>query len=178
MTENPVKAFFVRDRHPGDLVFAVAFLIISIFLLSRLGIETQWVKNTKLFAQPAFWPGVGVFGMSIFAVLYCIGSVFSPRTHGRWEEVALWTRSIEYALWFMVYVWIVPQIGYLAASLLFTLSLTFRIGYRDQRMFVGAAAIGFFIVFIFKGLLSVKIPGGLIYEYLPDNLRNFMLIYF
>lgn len=179
MTEsNPIRALFERNRHPGDLVFSVAFLILSVSLLSRIGAETQWVKSSKLFAQPAFWPAVSLAGMTVFAILHAIGTVISPRASGRREEVILWLRSLEYALWFMVYVQVVPFIGYLAASLLFALSLTFRIGYRGRRMFLAAAAVGFFTVLVFKSLLSVKIPGGLIYEYLPDGLRNFMLLYF
>ncbi len=175
---NPIRALFERDRRSGDLVFSVGFVILSLFLLSRIGAETQWFKSSGLFTQPAFWPAASLAGMTIFAILHAIGSVVSPRAAGRREEVILWLRSLEYALWFMVYVQVVPLIGYLAASLLFTLSLTFRIGYRGQRMLLAAAAVGFFTVLVFKSLLSVKIPGGLVYEYLPDGLRNFMLLYF
>jgi hypothetical protein len=34
------------------------------------------------------------------------------------------------------------------------------------------------IVLLFKTLLKVNLPGGLIYEALPDGLRQFMLTYF
>lgn len=175
---SPIKTFFERNRHPGDLVFAIMFLVFSLFLLSRIGSETQWVRSTKLFAQPAFWPAVSLFGMSIFSILHAVGSVVSPQSVGRRKEIIFWTRSFEYVLWFMLYVWTVPYIGYLAASLIFTVSLTFRIGYRNRRMFLAAAAVGFFTVLVFKGLLSVKIPGGEVYEFLPGGVRNFMLIYF
>ncbi len=175
---NLVKTWFERKRQPGDLVFSIAFLILSLFLLSRLGAETQWVTGARLFSQPGFWPAISLAGMSMFAILHSIGSVMSLRIPGRWQEVVLWVRSLEYALWFMAYVWLVPRIGYLAASVLFTLSLTFRIGYRSRLSFLAAGLIGFFTVLVFKSLLSVRIPGGLIYEYLPDGLRNFMLIYF
>ena len=33
-------------------------------------------------------------------------------------------------------------------------------------------------VLVFKSMLSVKIPGGEIYEYLPAALRNFMILNF
>ena len=34
------------------------------------------------------------------------------------------------------------------------------------------------IVLLFKSFLQVKLPGGRIYEVLPDGLRSFMLTYF
>jgi len=32
-------------------------------------------------------------------------------------------------------------------------------------------------VVVFKSFLQVKIPGGQLYEFLPDGIRNFMLVY-
>ena len=171
------KTLLKKERRPGDLVFAIFFLALSIFLLSQIGGETKWVKGTKLFAQPAFWPGVGLIGMCVFAAGHCIGSLRSVKTAGRNQELLLWLKSVEYALWFMAYVWIVPVIGYLPATLLFVLTLTIRIGYRGRRTLFSGLLMGAAIVLIFKGLLSVKIPGGQLYEYLPDGLRNFMLLY-
>jgi hypothetical protein len=166
-----------RDRHPGDLVFAVLFLLISAFLVSQLGDQASWVKRTRFFAQPAFWPTVSLIGMLFFAALHCLGSFLSPRTPGRGAELMLWLRSLEYAAWFLVYVWVVPMIGYLGATILFTLMLTYRVGYRTKSMFIGATAMAVGIVVIFKAFLQVKIPAGQIYEYLPDGIRNFMLLY-
>ena len=168
---------FRRERLPGDLVFAVAFVLISILLVSQLGEQASWVKRTKFFAQPAFWPTVSLTGMLFFAVLHCIGSLVSPRTPGRGPEVIFWLRSFEYAGWFLLYVWIVPRLGYLGSTLLFTLILTWRAGYRAKLMFVSAAAMGVGIVVIFKAFLQVKVPAGQVYEYLPDGIRNFMLLY-
>ena len=168
---------FQRERLPGDLVFAVAFLLISIFLVSQLGEQASWVKRTKFFAQPAFWPTISLTGMLLFAVLHCLGSLVSPRTPGRGPEVIFWLRSIEYSGWFLLYVWIVPRLGYLGSTLLFTLILTWRVGYRTKIMFVSAAAMGVGIVVIFKAFLQVKVPAGQVYEYLPDEIRNFMLLY-
>jgi hypothetical protein len=33
------------------------------------------------------------------------------------------------------------------------------------------------VVLVFKGLLSVRIPGALLYEYLPGPLRSFAILY-
>jgi hypothetical protein len=173
-----IVQFFKRDRRPADLIFAAVFLLLALFLVSQLGEETKWVKRTKLFAQPAFWPAVALIGMAFFAVLHFIGSICSPRIPGRREELLLWLRSIEFAFWFLAYVWVVPIIGYLLATILFMLGLTLRLGYREARMYVAAAGTGLFIVVVFKFFLQVKIPGGQIYEYLPDALRNFMILNF
>jgi hypothetical protein len=169
---------FKRDRRCGDLVFAVLFLFLAIFLLTQLGEETKWVKRTKLFAQPAFWPTVSLIGMAFFAFLHFLGSVCSKRIPGRMVEVFVWIRSIEYALWFLIYVWTVPIIGYLLSTLLFIGLLNFRLGYRDPKVILSALATGFAVVVVFKSFLQVKIPGGQIYEYLPNALRNFMLLNF
>jgi hypothetical protein len=171
------RSFLSHERHPGDLVFALVFLLVALFLLSRLGSETKWVNNTKLVAQPAFWPTVSLACMSAFALLYFLGSLVSARSPGRGRELALWGRSIEFALWFMLYVWLVPKTGYLPSTIIFIAMLMLRLGYREKKIILTAVAIGIAIVVIFKGLLEVKIPGGQIYQYLPDAIRNFMLLY-
>jgi hypothetical protein len=173
-----LQDLFKRYRRPGDLVFAVAFLALAIFLLSQLGNQTQWVARTKLFAQPAFWPAISLAAMALFAILHLVGSILSPRIEGRWVEVGFWARSLEYACWFMAYVLIVPLLGYLLSTLLFTVTLALRAGYRDFNYLLAAAAAGLGVVLIFKTFLQVKVPGGKLYEILPEAMRAFMLTYF
>ena len=173
-----LQDLFKRYRRPGDLVFAVFFLLFSILMLAHLGEETEWAKRTKLFAQPAFWPAISLVAMTVFAFLHWISSAISPRLPGRWTEVAFWLRSVEYALWFMAYVSLVPQVGYLPTTIVFTGLLAFRLGYRTWQTIGGAMLTGVVIVVVFKSFLQVKVPGGEIYESLPDGLRSFMLTYF
>jgi hypothetical protein len=45
-------------------------------------------------------------------------------------------------------------------------------------MLLSSVLIALSIVLVFKTFLEVKIPGGIIYEYLPDTLRNFMILNF
>lgn len=165
-------------KKSGDLLFAAAFLVFSLVLLSQLPEQTKWVKKSKLAAQPAFWPAVSLIGMTLFGLAQFATRFRRNDLRREWQEASIWLRSVEFALWFMVYVWIVPMIGYLPASLIFAPSLAMRMGYRSPRMLWAAVGLGFGTVLLFKTLLSVKIPGGAIYEYLPNAARSFMILNF
>jgi len=173
-----LQDMFKRYRRPGDLVFAAVFLLFAILLLSQLGDQTVWKKGTKLFAQPRFWPAVSLGFMTLFAALHLLGSLVSPRIDGRWQEVGFWLRAAEFVLWFLVYVALVPVIGYLLATILFMGALAMRLGYRSPAWLIISTLSAVAIVLIFKTFLQVKIPGGQVYEFLPTALRSFMLTYF
>ncbi|MEZ5791793.1 MAG: tripartite tricarboxylate transporter TctB family protein [Nitratireductor sp.] len=178
MKLKTLKQLFQRYRRPGNLFFATLFLAGSLFLVSQLSVQTQWRAGTKMSAQPALWPIISLVGMTIFAAFNWISSVSSPRIPGRWEEVAYWVRSIEYVLWFMAYVAMVPLLGYLPSSIIFAVTLAVRCGYRDARMLLAAALVAVVIVLLFKTFLQVRIPAGMVYDYLPAVLRKFMLTNF
>ncbi|MEZ5799994.1 MAG: tripartite tricarboxylate transporter TctB family protein [Nitratireductor sp.] len=148
MKLKTLKQLFQRYRRPGNLFFATLFLAGSLFLVSQLSVQTQWRAGTKMSAQPALWPIISLAGMTIFAALNWISSVSSPRIPGRWEEV-YGARSIEYVLWFMVYVAMVPLLGYLPSSIIFAVTLAVRCGYRDARMLLAAALVAVAIVLLF-----------------------------
>jgi len=161
----------------GQLVFALIVVLFATFLLLMLTTETRFTPGKQLFAQPRFWPGAAVIGMLLFSLGY-LCSHFRTRSHHTGTELLLWLRSLEYLLWFMAYVYSVPVIGYLLATLVFMLLLVFRLGYRSVKMLSLALVVGLIVVVVFKSGLSVRIPGGAIYEYLPDALRNFMITNF
>jgi hypothetical protein len=48
---------------PGSALFVMIFLLFAVFLLSQLGAQTRFSARAKIFAQPRFWPAVGVIGM-------------------------------------------------------------------------------------------------------------------
>ena len=165
-------------RISGQLIFAIGFLVCSVFLLSQIGEQTKWVSKTKFFAQPRFWPAVGLLGMVMFggAHLWRL-----PRRRIRRTDVieaAIWVSVLEYAVWFLVYVWVVPIIGYLPATLILMPLLLWRLGYRDKFLLLVGVAFGAAVVVFFKSLLEVRIPGGLLYEYLPGALRSFFILNF
>ena len=94
------------------------------------------------------------------------------------QEAKRWLQVIEYCIWFIAYVWVVPNLGYLISTLIFLPALAYRAGYKNKKMITYAVGIGFSIVVIFKSFLEVKIPGGAIYEFLPNALRSFFILNF
>lgn len=115
--------------------------------------------------------------MAVFGALHLVVS-WRLRAPGGWFEAGAWLRAFEYFFWFMVYVWAVPILGYLLATVLFTVGLALRQGYFRPRQMALAMLLGVVIVLTFKTVLQVKIPGGAIYEHLPDGLRSFMIVNF
>jgi len=173
-----LQNLFKRYRRPGDIVFAWVAFVFSVLLLSQIMDQTTWRSGNKLFAQPRFWPAVSLGGMAIFAALHLLGSALSERIHGRWQEVWLWVCALEYAAWFIAYASAVPYTGYLLTTVVFAVALTLRAGYRRPLIIISAAVCAVVIVVLFKTFLQVNLPSGLIYEYLPDGLRQIMLTYF
>lgn len=173
-----LQALFKRYRRPGDIVFAWVTFAFAVFLLSQIGAETKIDAGGKLVARPWFWPAVSLAGMTVFAALHLLSSIWSERIPGRWAEVWFWVRSLEYAGWFIAYAAVVPVLGYLPTTIGFAVALVLRAGYRSAAMLWGAVAASVVIVVLFKSFLQVKLPAGRVYEYLPDGLRQIMLTYF
>ncbi len=173
----PLKSRPKIDPQPGDFYFAIFILAVALLLIFQIGTETSWVKGTKFFAQPRFWPAVSLTGMTVFASLYFFRSMMSKRAGSDLQELTLWLKSLEFTLWFMAYVFVVPLLGYLISTLIFVYALALRTGYREKGILVMAGVLAVAIVVVFKGFLSVKIPGGQLYEIFPSAIRNFMILY-
>ncbi|MDK3018977.1 tripartite tricarboxylate transporter TctB family protein [Pseudodonghicola flavimaris] len=167
---------FVGPRR-GQLIFALGFVALSLLLLSQIGTQTIWANKTKFFAQPRFWPGVGLGGMVVLGGLHLYRLPWRRFTASDRAEVIRWAQVLEYTLWFLVYVLIVPVIGYLLSTLIFVPALTWRMGYRRPLILWASVVFALAVVVLFKTFLSVKIPGGLIYDYLPGALRSFFILY-
>lgn len=167
-------------HHPAEIIFGVAAFLIAILLAALLPRETSWIGGLHLLKQPAFWPFVSIAGMVIFGACELFWAWRRRKaTDGAaiGAEVLDWMKAVEFAAWFLAYVWLVPVLGYLPASIAFCVALTVRLGYRGRRMHVAAVLTAIATVVVFKSLLDVKIPGGAIYEYLPAGIRNFMILY-
>ncbi len=178
---------FENRRQPGDSLFATIVFVLTVFLLSQLGTQTKWIEGTKLLAQPRFWPALSLILMLLFAAGYLY---FSLRDVVRknadslddklWQpgEVLNWLRTLEYAVYFLIYVSAVPKLGYLISTLVFILLLTFRAGYRERRFAGWSLVVGLLVVILFKSLLQVKLPAGEIYDLLPEAIGGIMIRYF
>ena len=162
---------------PGAALFAIFFVVVTAGLLSQLADQTRYSSSGLLVAQPRFWPFVALTGM----VLFGLGHFWSvwPRREKRWFAVLVdWFLVLEFVAWFLGYVYLVPLSGYLLTTIAFMLLLTFRMGYRDLRQLGIAALTGLAVILLFKTGLAVKIPGGQLYESLPEPLRSFMIVNF
>ena len=162
---------------PATLVFALLFVLASAVLLSQLGTQTIWSSGKHPTAQPRFWPSVGLIMMLGFGALHLWQTRSAPRA-GSLGEVGLWLRGLEYVAWFIGYVFLVPILGYLPASILIAVALVLRLGLWSLRWVGWAILLAFGIVVVFRVLLRVNVPGGAVYHWLPSGLSNFMLTYF
>lgn len=176
-----------RTTSTGAVLFAALFCVATLLLLSQIGGQTKFKPSGSMFAQPRFWPALGLGGMLLFGGANLVllwrdlaagrGSLRRP-LHHMLPILSDAVRVLEYALWFMAYVWVTPLAGYLPATICFMCLLAVRTGYRNKRMIGVAALAGAAIVLLFKTLLAVKIPGGAAYEMLPDAARALMIAYF
>lgn len=167
-----------RTRGAGQILFVLAALAGTLLLLSQIGTQTAWVDSAKsLPAQPRFWPAVGLVLMAVPLAVMLWQSKRRLPQRADWIEAKRWLEPVEYAVWFMAYVFLVPLVGFLPMSLLFAPLLTWRLGYRGPVPLWLSVIFAVALVVLFKGLLGVKIPGAAIYDALPDSLRAFALQY-
>ncbi|MEM7170754.1 MAG: tripartite tricarboxylate transporter TctB family protein [Pseudomonadota bacterium] len=172
---------------PGEFFFILALTVIAAILLAQIGDQTKFYKRLKLPTQPGFWPAVGLGGMVLSGAALAVSAWYKRRREGAsgqdlqeqdLQEMVFIARAGEFMLWFMFYVWITPWAGYLASTILFVMCLAWRAGYRTTGMQALSAGLAVFIVVLFKSFLSVKIPGGAVYDLLPPDLQSFMAINF
>ena len=169
------------NRQGGlQFAFGVASFGAALLLLLLIPSQTTWLDGQPLTKQPALWSIVSISGMLLFGFFELVSGWRRFRRDGAGSvggQILYLIRAIEFAAWFMAYVFLVPIVGYLPTTLLFCVLLALRLGYRSKRYLFSALLTGLITVLVFKSFLSVKIPGAAIYEYLPAALRNFMILY-
>lgn len=170
-------------------VFAACALVFACALLAQAGWQLKWLASVHLHKQPGFWSLLALIGMAMFALLLLVDkrAALSSAADATEQSNTVAARAgglpgylgaLEYACYFLVYVFAVPRLGYLPATLLGFALLTWRAGYRNRRMLAYSQVAGFAIVLLFKTGLQVNIPGGAVYALLPDALRNLMTVNF
>lgn len=161
---------------PGALLTAGCFVALSLTLLAFLPFQTHWAARTKLYLQPGFWPAVAIAAMVLFSAGHLLRTALCRPSPGTLRELGVWVRALEFVVWFLVYVLLVPLAGYLASTLAFSCALAWRAGYRTRTWMAIAALFGFAVVVVFKSILGVNIPAGQIYDLLPPGgFRSFVM---
>jgi hypothetical protein len=165
----------------GQRIFAICVLLIAITLLFFADTELKWKKGASFHLQSGFWSVLALSGMVFFAVLQLLQRPWKlarPAYFDWWQWARLWFGPIEYLVYFLIYVYLVPWLGYLPSTLLVFPLLVLRAGYSSRKYLVLSWIVGIVIVVLFKTLLQVKIPGGELYALFPDALRNFLVLRF
>lgn len=166
--------------HRAELVYGAMALAGAVVLLVLIPSQTVYKPQWAWSKQPALFSVLAIVGMVVFGILEVIAtwpSLRRPHAIAAGPELRRWLRGLEFAAWFMAYVALVPWLGYLLATIVFCLALTWRMGYRSGRMLGAALGVALFTVVLFKTLLSVKIPAGIWYDRLPDAWASFMIVY-
>ncbi len=159
-------------RSSGTFTFALLLGLAAGLFLVLLPDQTVTLAKGGFWVQPWFWPAVG---LSIILAGSVLALLVQPKKLALPPLADLLV--LEFPLWFLAYVWCVPKIGYLPATLgLFVLG-SIRLGYRSRLMLGIAVGLSVLVVFVFKTALGVNIPGGALYEYLPGGLRNFAILH-
>lgn len=175
-----VDDYFVSPYSSALVWFGVCTFLVAIFLASQLGVQAKFFDNMAIEKQPGLWSAIGIVGMLFFGFFQMLQFWFHRnglQAPGFVAEAMTWLRASEYALWFMLYVSLVPIVGYLPTTVGFLMLMTWRLGYRQRHYYLYAALAGLLIVLVFKSFLQVKIPGGALYEYLPTAVRSFAILY-
>ncbi|MBW1996476.1 MAG: tripartite tricarboxylate transporter TctB family protein [Deltaproteobacteria bacterium] len=171
----------------GEALFAAIMVVMTAVLLAQIRTQTKWIENISFFQQPCFWPLICLGGLLLFAIGFLIQSLLKTVRREQvhfcdqilpLDEVWNWVRTLEYSAYFLIYVFMVPKLGYLPTTLVFCPLLTVREGYRERKILVGSVLAAFLITLVFKAILKVKLPAGELYNLFPDAIRNFLMIYF
>ena len=178
-TDKALAEILRPRQHRAEVVFALASFAIAVWLATQWSAQTTWFEGQRAGRQPGLWPLIAIIGMLTFgagALIACLLRNRQAAGESALPEVVLWARTAEYLGWFLAYMLIVPWAGYLPATLIFCTALAFRLGYRGGMLWL-APVLGVAVVVLFKGFLSVRIPGGALYELFPRAIRNFLVLY-
>ena len=159
----------------GGLAFAVA-----LFLLASIPFQTSYFEGVPWYKQPRTWPSIAIIGM-LLAGLGHFGALsrFQERDDALplRDDLSLLAGAFQISLWFLLYIFAVGVFGYLPSSLAFAVFMVWKAGYTDARMYLYAALLSVAIVVVFKGFLKVNIPGGDLYNHLPEAMQRFAKLY-
>ncbi len=101
----------VRSRAAIDFFCAAFIVLVTLVLVSQLGSQTRWLKRADLVMQPGFFPAIGLLVMGVPALVLSVVSFRQIRSGIELESpriiIAGFHRCCEFAVWFLVYVYII-----------------------------------------------------------------------
>ena len=170
----------------GPVVLAAGFFVFGVVLLALTTWQTKPAPPGKLWStEPALAPVVSLVILAIPAGLL-LAAGLRALLHGRHPGLQLVPTPdqlretavlLEFAIYFVLYVWLVDKLGYLLSSFLFAQVGCWRLGLRGWRTVGFCLLLTLALVGAFRFGLRIWFPGAAIYEYLPAGLRNFALQY-
>lgn len=116
----------------GQVLFAALFLICATLLLAAIEDQTKWLKGKDFFAQPRFWPGIGVGGMVLFSALHFWHLPRKQRRLPRWMREADWLQWAESLFWAALAIGLALWLGPIAAAPIVFLVAIIRVTWLYQ----------------------------------------------
>ena len=177
-----------RDGGPsgtGAVVLTILFLIFGAVLLALTPWQTTPAPPGKEWStEPALAPAVFLVVLVVpagFLLAAGLRARLGPggpglRLRPLPHELRAAGMVLEFAVYFVLYVWLVDKLGYLLSSFLFAFVGCRRLGLRGWRTVAFSVVLAVALAGVFRAGLGIWMPGAAIYEYLPGELRNFALL--
>jgi hypothetical protein len=159
--------------------FAAVMIALTPFATRPARIDKGW------WMEPAAWPLLTlaiVLVASAVEVAKLVGAARAVADKDAVRDRALWAfrglrPSLEYALYFCIYLFIVGYLGFALSSLIFLEFVVWRAGLRSWRWALAAFLFVVAIVLAFRVGIELWFPLAPIYEFAPDWFVTNIAIY-
>ena len=188
-----VENLFEFKRISGDLMLSSIALIFVIFLLLNFNLESGWNNRDltqsrvgKILKQQWIGPLICMVILIPAVLLNFSQSIKQEIINKRLRlpnriryELMQWFKSLEFIIYFLIYTYVISILGYLLSTVIFSVFMTFRLGYRSFFWISSSLITSLCIVLIFRTILQIKTPVNIwLYKYFPEQIEIFMKIYF
>lgn len=169
------------------LILCLIFAGVSLALLWSLDTATRPGRTTAgWWTKPAFAPGVALAVLCFANVWTLARQVWQiwrdPPGREEWRgagrSILAWLLPLEFLAYFAAYVWALGILGYLPATLIFVLGLSWRAGLRSLRWALAGVALSFAMVAVFRWGLGVWMPTPAFYDAFPAPWRSWAIRFF
>jgi hypothetical protein len=147
---------FLKKEYRGQFAVLVALIYISIvFFIMTFGFRKSGLVSAA--AVPRLWI-LGILSCCTYLLVIMLNGTESPD-----PSTSSFAKPIQYILLALVYVVLIPYLGFFIASLAFLIIGIVILAYRRWTVIIGVA-LGWlaFSYFLFYKLLFVPLPEGLL----------------